>query len=95
MPEQHDPSREAAPTAHDGAVEAAPEDPEPDPRASAVSLPSGARLVLATHNAGKLAELRAMIAAELPGLDVERAVVNRGTSFPRRFPALLKLRRGP
>ena len=79
MPEQHDPSQAAASTAPSAAVESAPEDPEPDPDASAVSIPSGARLVLATHNAGKLAELRAMIAAELPGLDVERAVVDAGS----------------
>ena len=79
MPEQHDPSQAAAPTAPGAAVESASEDPEPDPDASAVSIPSGARLVLATHNAGKLAELRAMIAAELPGLDVERAVVDAGS----------------
>ena len=79
MPEQHDPSQATASTAPSAAVESASEDPEPDPDASAVSIPSGARLVLATHNAGKLAELRAMIAAELPGLDVERAVVDAGS----------------
>ncbi|MFC6258677.1 non-canonical purine NTP pyrophosphatase, partial [Kocuria oceani] len=36
----------------------------------------GARVVLATHNAGKLTELREMIAAALPGADVQRLVVD-------------------
>lgn len=79
MPEQHAPSQEAAPTAPGAAVEPAPEDPEPDPSEPEVSVPPEARLVLATHNLGKLAELRAMIAARLPGLDVERAVVDAGS----------------
>jgi XTP/dITP diphosphohydrolase len=35
----------------------------------AVTVPAGARLVLATHNPGKLSELRAILAAE-PGLDL-------------------------
>ena len=61
MPEQHDPSQATASTAPSAAVESASEDPEPDPDASAVSIPSGARLVLATHNAGKLEEMRSMI----------------------------------
>ncbi|ARD41441.1 non-canonical purine NTP pyrophosphatase [Actinomyces gaoshouyii] len=34
----------------------------------AVEVPSGARLVLATHNAGKLAELRDILAPLVPGL---------------------------
>lgn len=61
----------------------------------------GARVVLATHNAGKLTELREMIAAALPGADVERLVVDAaaagapdvvedGTSFEAN--ALLKAR---
>lgn len=37
--------------------------------ASGVSVPAGARLVLATHNVGKLGELRAILAAQ-PGLDL-------------------------
>lgn len=60
-----------------------------------------ARVVLATHNPGKLVELRQMIAAELPGVDVERVVVDAaaagapdvvedGTSFEAN--ALLKAR---
>lgn len=63
--------------------------------------PGAARVVLATHNAGKLAELREMIAAALPGTDVERLVVDAaaagvpdvvedGTSFEAN--ALLKAR---
>lgn len=40
---------------------------------------SGARLVLATHNQGKLAELRSMISHALPELDVDSAVVDAGT----------------
>lgn len=39
---------------------------------------SGARLVLATRNAGKVRELRQMLAAALPGLDVDTAVVDAG-----------------
>lgn len=61
----------------------------------------GARVVLATRNTGKLVELREMIAAELPGADVERLVVDAaaagvpdvvedGTSFEAN--ALLKAR---
>ncbi|MFI7494562.1 RdgB/HAM1 family non-canonical purine NTP pyrophosphatase [Kocuria sp. M4R2S49] len=40
----------------------------------------GARVVLATRNAGKLAELRDLLAAALPGADVERLVVDAGTA---------------
>lgn len=40
------------------------------------SRPPGARLVLATRNPGKVAELRAMLAEHLPELDLERAVVD-------------------
>ena len=61
----------------------------------------GARVVLATHNAGKLTELREMIAAALPGTDVQRLVVDAaaagapdvvedGTTFEAN--ALLKAR---
>ena len=39
-----------------------------------MSVPPGARLVLATHNAHKVGELRAILTPLLPGLD-ERAVV--------------------
>ncbi|MCW1248749.1 RdgB/HAM1 family non-canonical purine NTP pyrophosphatase [Acaricomes phytoseiuli] len=37
---------------------------------------SGARLVLATHNQGKLRELRELLRGEVPGLDVDRHVVD-------------------
>jgi len=45
-----------------------------------VSEHDGARVVLATHNRGKLAELRDMIAAALPDADVERLVVDAGAA---------------
>lgn len=47
--------------------------------APAVVVPAGARLVLATHNRGKLAELRAIL-REQPGLDAlpDEAVVTAG-----------------
>ena len=38
----------------------------------------GARIVLATHNAGKVRELRQLLAGAVPGLDVETAVVDAG-----------------
>ncbi|MGC5048830.1 RdgB/HAM1 family non-canonical purine NTP pyrophosphatase [Micrococcus porci] len=40
--------------------------------------PAGARVVLATHNAGKVRELRSLLAEALPALDVETAVVDAG-----------------
>ncbi|MGO1294547.1 MAG: non-canonical purine NTP pyrophosphatase, partial [Cellulosimicrobium funkei] len=47
-----------------------------------VVVPDGARLVLATHNPGKIAELRAILAAELdahPGLELApEAIVGAG-----------------
>src|SRR5690606_10879691 len=42
-----------------------------------VVVPPGARLVLATHNAHKVGELRAILAPALPGLDAS-AVVGAG-----------------
>ena len=39
------------------------------PLTGRVRVPTGARLVLATHNAGKLAELRQILAPLVPGLD--------------------------
>ena len=36
------------------------------------------RLVLATHNQGKLAELRALLRGQIPGLDVDTQVVDAG-----------------
>jgi XTP/dITP diphosphohydrolase len=41
---------------------------------------AGARLVLASHNQGKLRELRAMIQAAAPSLDVERLVIDAATA---------------
>ncbi|WP_353708038.1 RdgB/HAM1 family non-canonical purine NTP pyrophosphatase [Cellulosimicrobium sp. ES-005] len=52
------------------------------PEATGVVVPDGARLVLATHNPGKIAELRAILAAELdahPGLELApEAIVGAG-----------------
>ena len=48
------------------------------PAASSPGLPEGARVVLATHNAGKVRELRQLLAGAVPGLDVETAVVDAG-----------------
>ena len=39
------------------------------PLTGRVRVPAGARLVLATHNAGKLAELRQILEPLVPGLD--------------------------
>ena len=48
------------------------------PASSSAGLPEGARIVLATHNAGKVRELRQLLAGAVPGLDVEAAVVDAG-----------------
>ncbi|MDY6055700.1 RdgB/HAM1 family non-canonical purine NTP pyrophosphatase [Micrococcus sp.] len=45
---------------------------------SGAAVPEGARVVLATRNQGKVRELRALLAAALPELDVETAVVDAG-----------------
>jgi len=47
-----------------------------------VSLPAGARLVLATHNAHKVGELRAILGPVLPGLDAEAIVGARDLGAP-------------
>lgn len=39
-----------------------------------------ARLVLATHNAGKLRELRALLRGKVPGLDVDTQVIDAATA---------------
>lgn len=44
----------------------------------AVSAP--ARLILATHNAGKLRELRALLRGKVPGLDVDTQVIDAATA---------------
>ena len=65
-----------------------------------VQVPAGARLVLATHNAGKLAELRQILTPLVPGLVPESVIsaaslqapepVEDGLSFADN--ALLKAR---
>jgi XTP/dITP diphosphohydrolase len=47
-----------------------------------VSVPPGARLVLATHNAHKVGELRAILAPLLPGLDGRAVVGARDVAAP-------------
>lgn len=42
--------------------------------------PAPARLVLATHNAGKLRELRALLRNAVPGLDVGTQVIDAGAA---------------
>lgn len=46
--------------------------------AQAPGVPAGARVVLATHNQGKVRELRQLLAGAVPGLDVDTAVVDAG-----------------
>ncbi|MCU1574450.1 MAG: non-canonical purine pyrophosphatase, rdgB/HAM1 family [Micrococcaceae bacterium] len=43
-----------------------------------MNLPDGPRLVLATHNQGKLRELRELLRGQVPGLDVDTQVVDAG-----------------
>ena len=43
---------------------------------SSSGLPEGARVVLATHNAGKVRELRQLLAGAVPGLDVELSLIH-------------------
>lgn len=47
-----------------------------------MSVPAGARLVLATHNAHKVGELRAILAPALPGLDPAAVVGARDVGAP-------------
>lgn len=47
-----------------------------------MNLPAGARLVLATHNAHKVGELRAILAPVLPGLDPASVVGARDVGAP-------------
>ncbi|WP_456844559.1 RdgB/HAM1 family non-canonical purine NTP pyrophosphatase [Cellulomonas sp. P5_C6] len=47
-----------------------------------MSVPTGARLVLATHNAHKVGELRAILAPVLPGLDPASVVGARDVGAP-------------
>ncbi|MFJ3957002.1 RdgB/HAM1 family non-canonical purine NTP pyrophosphatase [Arthrobacter sp. NPDC090010] len=43
-------------------------------------VPAGARLVLATRNAGKLKELRELLRGQVPGLDVDTQVIDAETA---------------
>jgi len=45
---------------------------------AATGVPEGARVVLATHNAGKVRELRQLLEGAVPGLDASVAVVDAG-----------------
>lgn len=45
-------------------------------------LPAGARVVLASHNAGKLRELQRILAAAVPGLAEEAVVSSAGIDLP-------------
>ena len=77
-----------------------PHGPGGTPPEASVALPPGARLVLATHNPGKLAELRAILAPLAPGSSPESIIsaaalqapepVEDGLSFADN--ALLKAR---
>lgn len=71
--------RNAAPEQSPPAEPGPSADPEPAEPATR-RLPAQARLVLATHNQGKVTELRAMLAELLPELDVERAVIDAGAA---------------
>ncbi|MEZ2370829.1 RdgB/HAM1 family non-canonical purine NTP pyrophosphatase [Arthrobacter sp. RCC_34] len=44
------------------------------------TVPEGARLVLATRNAGKLNELRDLLRGQVPGLDVDTQVIDAATA---------------
>ena len=45
---------------------------------AATGVPEGARVVLATHNAGKVRELRQILAPLVPGLEADDVVVGAG-----------------
>ncbi|WP_172121065.1 non-canonical purine NTP pyrophosphatase [Actinomyces faecalis] len=47
-----------------------------------VPVPAGARLVLATHNPGKLSELRAILTPLVPGLDPEQIISAAALDVP-------------
>ena len=49
---------------------------------AATGVPEGARVVLATHNAGKVRELRQLLEGAVPGLDASVAVVDAGADAP-------------
>lgn len=45
-------------------------------------VPTGARVILASHNAKKLRELQRILAAAVPGLDPEQVISSAGISLP-------------
>ena len=53
---------------------------------SGTPAPGDPRLVLATHNKGKLRELRELLRGQVPGLDVDTQVVDAGAAAPRTLP---------
>src|SRR5690606_39064770 len=62
-------------------------DPAGRPRRAAMSagsaaVPSGARVILASHNATKLAELQRILTAAVPGLAAEQVISSAGISLP-------------
>ncbi|MDO4899078.1 RdgB/HAM1 family non-canonical purine NTP pyrophosphatase [Actinomyces sp.] len=59
--------------------------PQPNPAPSihgSVAVPAGARLVLASHNPGKLAELRAILTPLVEGLDAGQIISSAGLGIP-------------
>lgn len=56
--------------------------PTSDPSRQRVTVPDGARLVLATHNPGKLAELRAILTPLVPGLAPEQVISAASLDVP-------------
>ena len=47
-----------------------------------MSVPDGARVLLASHNAGKLAELRRILVEAVPGLEPEQGFSSAGVELP-------------
>ena len=47
-----------------------------------MSVPDGARVLLASHNAGKLAELRRILVEAVPGLEPEQVISSAGVELP-------------
>lgn len=50
--------------------------------AAAGVVPAGARVILASHNAGKLAELQRILTAAVPGLAAEQIISSKGIALP-------------
>ena len=49
---------------------------------SAAGLPDGARIILASHNAKKLAELQRILVAAVPDLETEQVISSAGIALP-------------